>query len=122
MLDPQDVQKLCASLGGVAATRELSARGASRHALREAVRMGCLDRMRIGVYCVPSLDAAVRSAIAHGGVLGCASAAQHAGLWVMPHEGIHVWMSATGHERTHASCTCIVHWDEGVGLPTTHGG
>lgn len=122
MLDPQDIQQLCVSLGGVAHTRELTAKGASRHALHEAVRAGCLDRLRMGVYCVPSLDTAVRSAIAHGGALGCASAAQRAGLWVMPHDGVHVWMTATGHERVHSPCTCVVHWDEGVGLPAPHGG
>jgi very-short-patch-repair endonuclease len=40
----------------------------------------------------------------------------------MPHEGVHVWMRATGHERAHPSCSCVVHWDEGIGFPAPHGG
>ncbi|AMB58960.1 hypothetical protein AWU67_08895 [Microterricola viridarii] len=50
----------------------------------------------------------------HGGILGCASAAEAAGLWVMPFAGVHVWLTPTGHERAHDDCACVVHWSEAL--------
>ncbi|WP_104474980.1 type IV toxin-antitoxin system AbiEi family antitoxin domain-containing protein [Microterricola pindariensis] len=114
MLTPVEVAAQCRSLGGVARTAELRARGASRHCLRRAVHDGSIERLREGIYALPDIGQSRRAAILHGGVLGCVSAAQAAGLWVMPFTGLHVWLTPTGHERAHEDCQCVAHWSEAI--------
>lgn len=112
MFTPQQVAAFCRSLGGAARTAELRAGGASRHCLRLAVQAGAVERLREGLYAVPEITPAHRAARMHGGVLGCISAAAEAGLWVMPYAGVHVWLTPTGHERSHSGCDCVPHWSE----------
>lgn len=119
-MKPADVAALFSSLNGVARSAELARLGVSAYSLRVAARAGAIDRVRPGLYALPSrLSAPARQALAHGGVLACVSAAAEAGLWVMPHRGTHVWMSASGHEHTHSACDCVAHWD--ADTEPTHG-
>ena len=78
------------ALGGIAATHELYANGATRWMLSAAVRASRLVRVRQGWYCLPELDDAVVRAVRVGGMLGCVSAARHHGLSVRGHSAIHV--------------------------------
>lgn len=58
--------------------------------------------------CTPSM-----SAVAHGGVLGCVSAARHRGLWVLDEsDAVHVWLPSR-HQYRHPGCACVTHADEG---------
>lgn len=115
-MKPADVAALFSSLDGVARSAELARLGVSAYSLRVATRSGVIDRVRPGLYALPSrLSPQARQALAHGGVLACVSAAAEAGLWVMPYEGTHVWMSATGHEHPHVACDCVAHWDANAG-------
>lgn len=55
----------------------------------------------------------LRTAVAHGGVLGCVSVAREAGLWVLPNdEQVHVALPPHGHAFPHVGCTCVSHWGE----------
>ncbi|AWB95199.1 hypothetical protein DCE93_05630 [Agromyces badenianii] len=55
----------------------------------------------------------LRIAVAHGGVLGCASVVREAGLWVLPlDDHVHVALQPHGHVSPHGGCTCVSHWGE----------
>ncbi len=62
---------------------------------------------------MPEACAPLMSAIAHGGVLGCLSAARHRGLWVLDEgDEVHVWLPSR-HQYRHIGCACVTHADEG---------
>lgn len=113
MLSPSEVSLRCASLGGVARTAELAAEGVSRHALAAAVRTGAIDRLREGVFAHPDLPATARLAAAHGGMLCCLSAADAAGLWVVPFASVHVAVPMRGRLHKHDGCACVTHRTSG---------
>lgn len=104
---------LCAELGSVARRREFAANGASARSLRLAVAAGAVIRIRPGVYASPALPWPTRTALRHGGVLGCVSVARLKGLWVLPlDDDVHVSLPPHHHARTHDGCTCVQHWNE----------
>lgn len=84
------LERTIRALGGVAATHELYADGATRWMLSAAVRANRLVRVRQGWYCLPEQDDAVVRAVRVGGTLGCVSAARHHGLSVRGYSAIHV--------------------------------
>lgn len=111
-MKPAEVAAVISHLKGAARPGALTRFGVSAYALKVAVRTGAVERVRSGLYALPSLlSAATRQALAHGGVLACASAADEAGLWVMPYAGTHVWLTRVGHEKSHDPCDCVAHWD-----------
>lgn len=115
-MKPADVAALLSRFDGVARSVELAGHGAGAYSLKVATRTCAIERVRSGLYALPSLlSPSERAAALHGGVLGCVSAAAEAGLWVMPHTGTHVWMSAVGHEHAHGDCDCVAHWDAKTG-------
>lgn len=71
--------------------------------------------MRRGIYASSTACIAAVEAAAHGGSLGCESAARHLGIWVLGKPRIHVWLRSDRHHHTGASreCDCIRHWDAG---------
>ncbi|WP_435746586.1 endonuclease domain-containing protein [Microbacterium sp. PMB16] len=87
----------------------------TRREIEHRMRLGSLARVRRGVYAGAQACAPVLAAAAHGGALGCESAARHLGLWVLGDPEMHVWMHADRHQYSHdgRACTCVVHWDEG---------
>ena len=85
-----DLRKAVTALGGLAATHELYARGATRARLSRAVRDRELIRARQGWYCLPELDDQLIRAVRVGGRLGCVAAARHRGLWVRGIPRLHV--------------------------------
>ncbi|MHA7143574.1 type IV toxin-antitoxin system AbiEi family antitoxin domain-containing protein [Arthrobacter sp. TmT3-37] len=86
-----DVVALLARSGGVARARDLLAAGASPALLTRAVRNGVVLRVARGVYALPDHDAGARTALSLGSELGCISAAQLRGLWVLrPPRLLHV--------------------------------
>lgn len=96
-----------------------------RGEIERLVREGGLARVRRGVYASTSACADVVAAAAHGGVLGCESAAEHLGIWVLDVPQRHVWMHGDRHQYRHGDepCTCVVHWDDApsesaFGLPS----
>lgn len=92
----------------------------SRRELEHRMRTGELRRLRRGVYAAPTACPDVIEAAAHGGSIGCESAARHLGLWVLDTPGIHVWMRSDRHHHRGASrdCECTRHWDTGPGHET----
>ena len=111
MIDPAH---LIARLGGVALGSRLQEYGISRTALSRQVRAGAIERIRTGVYAIAVLSPAVRTAIAHGGALTCASALRALGIWVL-YEGAepHVRLGPAGHAPEHPGCTCVSHYYRG---------
>ena len=106
------IQKLCVALK-IARTADFAAAGVSRHALAVAVRDGVVLRVREGVFVPTDAPPEVRTAAAHGGVLGCISRLRIAGLWLLDDDegSVHVVVPRNGHRhRHHGECTCVVHW------------
>jgi very-short-patch-repair endonuclease len=112
--EPYLIHRACSDLGGVARTREiLSSEGVTRRDIDRAVRDGALVRLRTGWVAIPEVEAAVATAIRHGGALGCISRVQLEGLWVLgDHTQVHVAMRPNGRAREHAACDCAVHWND----------
>lgn len=105
------ISQRCAELGGIARTSELAAAGIDPYSIERAVRTGALTRLREGVYAHADTPEPVRVAVAHGGVLGCLSRVQAAGLWVLEDDAmVHVAMPRNGRRRSHDGCGCVVHW------------
>lgn len=85
-----------------------------RGEIERLVRVGELVHVRRGVYAGTDACADVVAACAHGGALGCESAAQHLGIWVLDVPEVHVWMHGDRHQYRHDKppCACVVHWDD----------
>ena len=79
------IQQLCAALK-VARTADFAAAGVSRHQLAVAVRDGGVLRVRKGVFVPTGALPEVRTAAAHGGVVGCISRLRLAGVWLLDAE------------------------------------
>jgi len=99
----------------------------SRRQVDAQCASGALRRVRRGVYAGIDACADAIVAAAHGGSLGCESAARHLGLWVLDDiDGLHVWMRPSRHQYPHdgaSECECVPHWDDGespsaFGLPS----
>lgn len=80
------------TLGGLAATHELYARGFSRWSLGRAVASGQIVRVRQGWYCAPTLPLELQRAARVGGPATCVTGARIHGLAVFndhrPHSAI----------------------------------
>ncbi|MDQ0728635.1 endonuclease domain-containing protein [Microbacterium sp. W4I20] len=87
----------------------------TRREIERRLRRGGISRVRRGVYAGAHACAAVITAAAHGGALGCESAARHLGLWVLGDPELHVWMHSDRHQYPHdeETCACVAHWDDG---------
>lgn len=85
-----------------------------RGEIERLMGVGRLRRVRRGVYASADACSDVVTAAAHGGSLGCESAARHLGLWVLGSPALHVWIQSDRHQYAHddPACTCIVHWDD----------
>jgi very-short-patch-repair endonuclease len=114
VIEPHLLHRACADLGGVAPTRTLRSRArATSRDVAHAIRQGELVRLRAGWVAVAELDPAVATAVRHGGALGCVSRLRLEGLWLLgEHPRVHVAMRPNGRAHTHASCTCVVHWND----------
>lgn len=116
-----DLELAVTRLGGLAATHELYAAGATRWMLARAARTGQLIRARQGWYCLPETPPVLVRAARAGGRLGCIAAAALHGLDVRGVPRLHVCVAAhesrlrserdsslrLSHER---STDTIVHW------------
>lgn len=100
--------------GEIVTTARLRRSGVSGQALRQMVDAGTIHRARRGVYTTPATCPAIRAVAAHGGRVGCLTAARHLGLWTLSPQGApHVWM-CDGQRRYHdTGCGCVEHWDDG---------
>lgn len=98
---------------GVMRAADLIAAGARRSDLRRCCDAGLIERLREGVYALPSALSDVRSAAAHGGALACVSAVRHHGVWALEAGGVHVWLGARGRSHPHDGCSCVTHWGSG---------
>jgi len=99
--------------------RELRA-SSTRRTLETRVRRGELRRIRRGVYAADTACASAVEAAAHGGSLGCETAARHLGIWVLDELSLHIWLRADRHHQPGISraCACIRHWDAGASAET----
>gem|GEM_PF-5959050 len=75
-------------------TQQLAGRGIGRDRITDLVRDGRLTRLRRGRYATADADPLLAAAVALGGRLSCVSALARAGAWTMPHEELHVRVSA----------------------------
>lgn len=107
--DPVSVLTL---LGGVARTSELAAGGVDASAVRSAVRIGRVLRLRKGVYALSALDPDRSHAAGHGGALTCVSVVRAHGLWVLDYEpdALHIEVGGHAHSRRDDGCHCVSHW------------
>lgn len=104
-------------LGGVARGIHLQQVGFTRQALAREVDRGRITRIRNGVFSLHGIDPDVRTAVAHGGALTCASLLRDAGVWVLPAvTAPHVWVPSGRHEHAHPDCVCVVHRQRGSPL------
>ncbi|MFS0893167.1 DUF559 domain-containing protein [Microbacterium sp. 179-I 3D3 NHS] len=101
-------------LGGIARGTHLQRLGFSRRSLSRAVASGAVERIRDGVFAVGAIDPELRSAIAHGGALTCASVLRMLRVWVLsPTLVPHVWVGAHRHAHPHEGCACVAHFFRG---------
>lgn len=76
--------------GGLAATHELLAAGATKFTLAYAVRNDIIIRVRQGWYCTPDVHSLLQQGVRVGGRLGCVSGGALYGMWAPPGENLHV--------------------------------
>ncbi|MBY0689850.1 type IV toxin-antitoxin system AbiEi family antitoxin domain-containing protein [Microbacterium marinilacus] len=106
-----------AGRGGVMRAAELIRAGATRADLRRCCAERDIERLREGLYALPSARADVRTAATHGGALACVSALRHHGIWVLDAPGVHVWLGRGGRAHAHPGCRCVAHWETGRARP-----
>ncbi|MCU1519763.1 MAG: hypothetical protein JWN19_148 [Arthrobacter sp.] len=100
-----DPVHILGSLGGVALTRSLVARGAGETAIRGAVRSGAVIRLERGLLALPGADPELVAAKQSRALLTCISAAPRFTLWMLrPAAMPHYWHS--NGRRTHS---CVSH-------------
>lgn len=104
---------MCSSSEPVLGYGELVRDGIGRYEIASALASGHLIRIRRGVYAVGDACDDVVAAAAHGGTIGCISAARHRGLWTLPTGPTHVWVGRHGHTYDHVGCACTEHWSAG---------
>lgn len=106
-----------AMLGGIARGAQLQQLGFSRQTLSREVQRGSIDRIRAGVFALPSIEPDVRSAAAHGGALTCTSVLRAAGVWVLPSSSApHVWIVSGRRAHAHPGCCCVAHHHRGASI------
>lgn len=112
MFPPAD---LLSRLNGIARGTLLQAYGCTRKQLAAAADSGTIHRVRPGVFALPTTDAKVVTAAAHGGALSCAAALRAHGVWMLPgpDAGIHVWLGGGGRQHPHEGCACVTHYSPG---------
>jgi very-short-patch-repair endonuclease len=76
----------------IATRAQLLSAGASAIDLTEAVRGNSLIRVRRGYYAATDAPAKLVQAVRVGGRLGCVSAAESLGVWVLDHQFAHIQM------------------------------
>lgn len=74
---------MCAPGHGPTTHSRLRKAGWTRRGIERALADGSLERLRIGVFATAGVCREVRAAARAGGVIGCLTAARHAGLWVL---------------------------------------
>ncbi|GAB2452416.1 very-short-patch-repair endonuclease [Conyzicola lurida] len=90
-----DAARTLAALGEPVATRtQLLRAGATSRDLTAAVRSRSLVRVREGYYASPVAEEKLLQAVRIGGRLGCISALEQNGVWVIPHLFAHVSMES----------------------------
>lgn len=85
--------------------------GFTTHAMKSAVAEGRLTRLRRSWPITPECSPTRRVAITCGGRTTCVTAAAEHGLWVPPHEGIHIAIPATASPPAIAGV--VHHWSPG---------
>ncbi|GAB3548709.1 hypothetical protein GCM10027404_13070 [Arthrobacter tumbae] len=79
------------SVGSVARTQVLRDHGISKRQIANAVTRGEMMRLRTGVLALPEAPDDFKAALINNGLLTCASAARHYGLWLLnPHSRLHL--------------------------------
>lgn len=114
-------------LGGLARTRELTAKGVRKRDLAAAVRLGRLIHPRNGIYAVVGTPDNVIESISHCGAIACVTASRDYGLWTLDdgdQERVHTWVApdhrpvrvAMDPEPGEQVC-CVFHRDLAIDSP-----
>ncbi|MFT4285578.1 MAG: DUF559 domain-containing protein [Protaetiibacter sp.] len=115
------LQRSIRELGGMAATHELRLAGFGRETLRLATRTGEIRRIRKGWYILPDIPSAIADCARVGGRATCATAIEHAGLWLRERPtAVHVAVRPNAcqlrdprdYRRRHPYAGAIVHWTD----------
>ncbi|MGM7668213.1 DUF559 domain-containing protein [Microbacterium sp. A93] len=111
MLQPS---QLITHAGGIARGTRLQEFGFSRRMLSNSVKDGSILRVRPGVFAVPSTDAELIDAAAHGGAVTCARALRRHSIWTLNDDAtVHVWLGGTGRVHHPRSCSYVGHFFAG---------
>lgn len=98
-----DVAEVLRGAGSVARTRTLLERGVGRGQLARGVAAGELLRLRRGVIALPDASPAFTAAVMNNGLLTCASAAEHYGLWLLHPPATHHVSCLDGYSGQHTN-------------------
>jgi very-short-patch-repair endonuclease len=96
---------------GVAHTSTARAAGFGKADVARAVELGMLRRIRRSWLVAPEADARRAAAAAVSGRTTCVTQAALIGLWVPPHEGIHI--AVAGNAARFDTTGLVVHWGAG---------
>jgi hypothetical protein len=127
------IQQSIRLLGGIAARRELLARGHVDAWIRIFCEGGRLERVRNGWYALPGGSGPVKRAWRVGGRLACVSAANHHGLNLPDNGELHVGVSTRSTRLRHPdskarrlrdsdSPSLVVHWTDDRSMEELCGG
>lgn len=110
------------TIGPVARTHELRARGVTQREIARAAATGEIRRVRQGVYALADASDAMIHAAEHGGAPACQEAGRLYRLWVLDtgnekNAPFHLWLGTAGDRRPCGRRGCsdvTVHWDAGT--------
>lgn len=106
-----DIDALVEELGGYARRSQLVGRGASDRELAQAVRSGCLSRVRQGWYTTRPLSSPESRALRIGGRLTGLSAIATWGGWVLSAPVLHVSVPDNAARLRPTGKRVCLHWD-----------
>jgi very-short-patch-repair endonuclease len=108
---PADFSEWLSLRGGVAHSAEARDAGFTTQTMVEAVRRGQVSRVRRSWLIAAGADDRIVRAVAAGGRLSCVSSAARRGIWVPPHDGLHIAVKPTASRVL--GDRIIVHWSLG---------
>lgn len=104
---------------GIAHTQQALRAGFTRHAIRAAVDLGAVGRVRRDWIALPDAPAELRAAAELGGRLACLSAVRRLGLWHLA-DGLEHFSAAHSAGHTAVGPGQRMHWSIGPVVATRH--
>lgn len=89
---------------------ELRTAGLSQREITQAVRAGTLIRARRGVYLLPAASVDALAAVRVGGLLGCVSVLEAAGIFVLERSALHIHLTPHASRIRRTERAVVRHW------------